>query len=263
MSEIVIFKSSFVNALRSSIRGNLTNYLKNEAWITEVYAIKTCELRTGVEMAESLTLELPENDNLKDTENAIRFHKALRYLTPLQARDPRLWTRLCHIDFWQYMVKRWPVERHISDQDKAIRYVESRYFVPQSQSRALLRNGLARLWWTAQLSHDYERENPYELTAILFSTLDITQQLLERGMGRANNVNKAFLEFLLRNSSTLLTGGDKNRLRIRRLAKFLNMTGGVAILDCFSQGEVMKLLYGELTRILQAESDSKVEVKGA
>jgi hypothetical protein len=149
----------------------------------------------------------------------------------------------------------------MSNRDRAARFVESRYFVAQSQSRALLRNGLARLWWTAQLSHDPDRANPYELTAVLLSTLDITQQIVERGMSRAHNIIRAFLEFLLRNSQTLLARGDKNRGRIRRLAKHLNMYGGVCVLDLLSQGEVMDLLDKEFARILVAEeADRKEEI---
>lgn len=210
-------------------------------------------LATGVEVVEPVCLDFPENGNLKDTENAICFHKALRHLTPLQARDPRLWTRMTHVDFWQYMRLRWPVEKHMGNEGRAVRFVESRYFVPQSQSRALLRNGIARLWWTAQLSYDADRDNPYELTAVLLSTLDITQQIVERGMSRANNIIKGFLEFLHRNSSTLLIGGDKNRTRIRRLAKHLNMHGGVCILDLLSQSEIMHILDRELSHILKTE----------
>ena len=257
MSSLLIFKNSLVNVLRSSIGMNLDKYLRDDVWVAEVSAKSSRDMQTKVELAEPVELDLPENGNLKDIENSIRFHKALRHLTPLQARDPRLWTRLAHIELWPYMRLRWPVEKHISNRDRAARFVESRYFVAQSQSRALLRNGIARLWWTAQLSHDPDRDNPYELTAVLLSTLDITQQIVERGMGRASNIIKGFLEFLLRNSETLLTGGDKNRARIRRLAKHLNIYGGVCVLDLLSQGEVLDLLSKELARILATEAGSK------
>jgi len=55
----------------------------------------------------------------------------------------------------------------------------------------------------------------------------------------------------------LLTGGDSNRLRIRRLAKFLNMYGGVCLLDCLTQTELIKLLGTELERILASEVRKK------
>ena len=259
MSSLTIFKSTLVNALRSSISVNLDKYLRDDVWVTEVSTKSNRDMQTGVELAEPLNLAFPENGNLKDIENAIRFHKALRHLTPLQARDPRLWTRLAHMELWPYMRLRWPVEKHVSNRDRATRFVESRYFVAQSQSRALLRNGVARLWWTAQLSHDPDRNNPYELTTVLLSTLDITQQIVERGMGRATNIIRGFLEFLLRNSATLLTGGDKNRARIRKLAKHLNMYGGVCVLDLLSHAEIMGLLDKELACILKAEAGGRKE----
>jgi hypothetical protein len=211
-------------------------------------------MQTNVELAEPLSLELPVDGDHKDTENAIHFHRALRYLTPLQARDPRLWTRLAHVELWSYMRLRWDADKHMANRDRAARFVESRYFVAQSQSRALLRHGIARLWWTAQLSHDPDRENPYELTTVLLSTLDITQQIVERGMGRANNIIRGFLAFLLANSELLLSGGDTNRARIRRLAKNLNMYGGVCVLDLLSQAEVTDVLAKELDRICESEA---------
>lgn len=253
MPSVQIFKSNFVNALRGSIRTNLEKYLQEDVWVRNLSTERSRQMQTSVEIAEPIRLDPPDDGSLKDTENAIRFHSAFRHLTPLQARDPRLWTLMTHMDFWPYMRLRWPVEKHIENRDKALRFVESRYFVPQSQSRALLRNGIARLWWTAQLSYDPSRDNPYELTEVLLSTLDITQQIVERGMGRAANIIKGFLGFMLRNK-ILLTGGNANRVRIRRLAKYLNMHGGVCILDVLGEGEVMDFLDREFSRILQEEA---------
>lgn len=258
MGSIIIFRNSLVNTLRSSVPANLNKYLRDDPWIEEVSTRSAREMPTTVELAGPIPLESPENGNLKDTENAIHLHRALCHLTPLQARDPRLWTRMCHVEFWPYMRLRWPVDKHMGNPARAVRFVESRYFVAQSQSRALVRNGMARLWWTAQLSHDGELENPYELTTVLLSTLDITQQILERGIGRADNVLKGFLAFLLRNSNTILKGGDTNRARIRLLAKHLNMYGGISVLDCLRQSDVMDLLETELTRILQNEARPSV-----
>lgn len=248
---LTIFKETFANSLRGSVRPNLQKYAEDDSWVSEIGVRSQRELHTSVELKAPLELLEPTEDgDLKDIENAIRVHKALPQLTPLQARDPRLWTRLTHVECWPYMRKRWEVEKHLQDEGKAVRFVESRYFVTQAQSRALLRNGAARLWWTAKVSYDSARDNPYELVAVLLSTLDITQQILERGIGRAPAVLMGFLEFLNRNKDVLLTGGDENRIRIRRLAKFLNMHGGVCILDSLSQPQIMALLETEFARIL-------------
>lgn len=257
MSYLTIFKSSFVANLRTNIAANLGKYYRDDPWVLEQGSKSTRDLETRVELASSLSLVPPDGDDLRDLENSVRVHKALKELTPLQARDPRVWTRLSHVEAWSYMRFRWNLERTKKDVEKGVRFVASRYFVTQSESRALLRNGIARLWWAAYLTYDADRDNPYELTAILFSTLDITQTILERSMGRSAIVLRGFLEFLLQNKATLLTGGDVNRVRIRKLAKFLNMYGGVCLLDCLSETDLIRLLGEELERILSTEGRKK------
>jgi hypothetical protein len=260
MNGMTVFKEAFVNSLRGSVAANLERYADASSWVHEVSLSRQRDLRTSLELRSPLELLEPSDGELKDVENAIRVHKALPPLTPVQARDPRLWTRLTHVEAWSYMRKRWPIEKHLSDRDRALRFVESRYFVTQAQSRALLRNGIARLWWTAKVSYDDARDNPYELTAVLLSTLDITQQILERGIGRASDVLAGFLEFLNRHRAQLLTGGEQNRARIRKLAKFLNMSGGVSILDAFSQPQIIALLEAELARIQDSQTETSASV---
>ena len=110
---------------------------------------------------------------------------------------------------------------------------------------ALLRNGIARLWWYGHLTHDRNRADPYELTAVLLSYLDIAKVLLEVNMGRAPHVRTGFLDFIRTNGDRLGNGGRK-RDRIRGLAKMLNMRGGVTLLDCLDQNEVTAMLDEEM-----------------
>jgi hypothetical protein len=257
MPFLTVFRNNFVNGLRTNVLANLDKYSRNDKWVLDVGSRSARDLETRIEVKSAPSLDDPDKDNLKDLENAIRVHKLLRHLTPLQARDPRLWTRLVHIECWQYMRRRWPLERFGEDAAKGARFILSRYFVARNDSRGLLRNGIARLWWTAQMSYDPERTNPYELTSVLLFALDIAQQLLERNMGRAPVITTGFLEFLLENKDQLLTGGNQNRARIRRLAIFLNMHGGVCLLDCLRQTDVLKLLGEELARIMDSETKKK------
>jgi hypothetical protein len=249
---LTIFRGAFVGSLRANIGTNLDKYLRHDAWVNEIGNRSIRDLETRIELKGPIDLE-PDPGKEKDLENAIRMHKALQQLTPLQARDPRLWTRLAHIECWRYMRSRWELERSGSDTDKGVRFITSRYFIAQDDSRALLRNGIARLWWTAHMSFDPTRSNPYELTAVLLYTLDITLQILERNIGRAPVVLTGFLEFLLQNRSVLLTGGELNRVRIRKLAIGLNLYGGVCLLDCLSQMDVLAIMGAEFQRILEGE----------
>ncbi len=96
----MIFKSNLVHSLRSAIHINLDKYHLDNVWVSEVFARSERDIPTGVEPLECLFLDSPKDGQLNDIENAIRLHKALRNLTPLQATDPRLWTRLTHVEFW-------------------------------------------------------------------------------------------------------------------------------------------------------------------
>jgi hypothetical protein len=247
--DIHIFRESFVDRLQNSVRMNERKYKQDKLWVEEFADGGSWEINTHLEPADEFKLLNPQREDFKDLENSIRLYKALSFLTPLQARDPRLWTRLAHVEFWPYMRKRWDIERYNYDPGKVERFIVSRYFVAQNQSRALLRHGIARLWWYARITHDSERKNPFELTAVLLDQLDITQQILERNLGRARQVTMGFLEFLLRHRKELLGPGDGKRIQIRHLAKQLNLYGGITLLDCLTQTEIMAFLEGEYKRI--------------
>lgn len=150
MPPLRVLKQSFGNALAGSIRDNLPRYKRDKPWLSEFAAGTSWELETNLAPAEPLVLLDPADNDFKDLENAIRFHKTLPRLTPLQARDPRLWSRLTHVELWGYMRRRWPVEKYLADPPKAERNIRDRYFVAKNESRALLRNGASRLWWSAK-----------------------------------------------------------------------------------------------------------------
>lgn len=244
-----ILRENFVEKLRGSVRDNLRRYNAKDPWVNEIPGGPAASIPTTVEPASKLQLRLPQGEDLKDLENAIHVHSALSMLTPVQARDPRLWTRLAHVECWQYMRARWGIERFRGDVGKSERFIVSRYFIARNESRALLRNGMARLWWYGYLTHDPNRKNPYELTGVLLSTLDITQQILERSLGRIPQVNAGFLEFLLRNKNELVGAGEDKRVKVRHLAKHLNLVGGVTILDCLGKTEVLEVLDQEFDRV--------------
>ncbi|MDB4876953.1 MAG: hypothetical protein JWM41_3399 [Gemmatimonadetes bacterium] len=263
MAALHILTEPFTGRLKRTIPEHLDWYTYDESFAEDFSSGGGWDIPTNVEPQISSgalrdVLTIPEDGDLKDLENSIRLHKALPSLTPVQARDPRLWTRLTHVEFWPYMRTRWPIERYMSDRQKAQRYIEGRYFVTRSEGRALLRNGIARLWWYAHLTHDDARNNPYELTAVLLNTLDITQQILERSLGRCEAVLVGFLEFLLQNPR-LLERGEINRATIRDLAKSLNLFGGVAVLDCLTPGVLKQHLHRELSRIETKANGEKAE----
>jgi len=242
-----LFRRRHVHHLLRAVGPNLARYAERKPWAAKATADGPARLASGLEPAVPLDLEPPDGPDLKDLENAKIVHKAFPHLTPVQAGDARLWTRLAHVECWTYMRKRWDIGRIAGDPGKAARFVATRYFVPGGSSRALLRNGIARLWWYGHLTHDPGRAgDPYELTAGLLSSLDIAQQVLERNLGRAPQVRTGFLDFLRTNAERLGTSSGQRRLRIRGLAKMLNLRGGVTLLDALGPEELADMLDLEL-----------------
>ena len=157
-----LFRNNFVLHLRAAIGENLARYSERKPFAGRGAPRDQIRLTSALEPCVPLRLELPDGRDLKDLENAKIVHRAFPELTPLQARDPRLWTRLTHVECWDYMRKRWDVDRVVGADSRKEEFLRWRYFLRRHESRALLRNGIARLWWYAHLTHDRNRADPYE-----------------------------------------------------------------------------------------------------
>jgi len=261
MQYVHAINRQFLNRLLKSAPENLDRYTEDETWIEEWAGDAAWEFATPCELAAPLEL-LPDHQKIFDLENAIRIHKALPTLTPVQAQDPRLWTRLTHVELWGYMQSRWPGDKY-PEPERNLNWIRSHYFVAQRQSRALVRNGLARLWWAAKMTCDPDRDNPYELTNVLLSSLDIYKNLLERNFGRAMGVTRSFLEFLLLNKEECLCSGDKARNLVRDLSKAVNLHGGICVLDSKTNTALVDFLNREKDRLVKKNGagDETVEDK--
>ncbi len=195
----------------------LTNYFGHENWYGD----------TNIEIQQSL--ELINGGSESDRENSIKVYEFFKdKLTPVQACDQRLWVFLCHETCWNYMVARWKpeVERDIS----------SRYFLDGNDSRALSRNGIARLWWFAHLTYDKSRKDPYELLDVLLSDQNVQHNLLERNFGRNRLILHTILEFIKTNSKV------SKKEDYEQLGKIINRWGGVKLLDCLTKNEIIDYL---------------------
>jgi hypothetical protein len=230
-----IFQERAVNLLQASVRENLLQYNSDDVWADR----KDLTIESRLDSLSAVELLMPSQEGTKDIDNAKILFLHLRKLDRTQAADSRLWTYLCHVTFWRYMRKRWDVQKS-SSKDKTD-YVLEHYFIKSDQSRSLSRNGIARLWWYGFLTYDEARENPFQLTEVLLSQLDIAQQVLERSLGRNKSILHGFLDFLS-DKPELTSGGNKGRQMIREMATSLNTHGGVCLLDCLDTVEVADFL---------------------
>lgn len=232
--------------LQDSLEDNFEQYKDKKSWFVRWTELKGLhwELPTVLQFSNSVELINKNGDKNYDLENSIRIHKGLP-LTRIQAQDTRLWTKLCHVEYWEYMRSRWDIETYGKDKSSQLAYIKSHYFVAQSRSRALIRNGLARLWWSAEITFDDTRDNRYELTGVLFRHLDTLKNLLERNFGRNPHVTRTFLEFMVDNREECMEQGTTSRDLVRHLSKALNLRGGVSVLDCLSTSDITEFLSRE------------------
>lgn len=226
---VKFIEGTHLDYLKTSIIANLPNYAQPASWIHEFFDEGSqWELESTVP-CHGFELIHPEGGRHYDLENVRILYSRLKHLTPAQAGDERLWAYMTHVSFWEYMRLRWPVDRH-SDEGKQARMVRERYFFMSNRDRALVRNGLARLWWYGYASYDEKRSDPYELTSILLGTQDLALSLLERSFSRSRQVIIAVLKAVQKYKEEF--DEFPSRKVFRAVMINLNKLGGTLVLDC-------------------------------
>lgn len=224
-------KRNFLEQLESNIEKNRIAgfYDANNPWLDEFFGGSHWRNDSPIKISAYPVL----TGTVKgDIDSAKAIHKILGdKLTFSQAADARLWTYLCHDVYWKYMKERWGSDS-----------IKDRYFVNGNSSRALSRNGIARLWWFAHLTYIPDRQhNPYELTEILLSNQDIQHNLLERAFGRNTAILHILLDFIHLNPDKFQGEGGM-KAGTKRLGKLMNRWGGVRLLDCLVRKEILDYL---------------------
>lgn len=163
-----------------------------------------------------------------DFKSSIDLFERLKHLDRVQANDRRLWVSLTHNIFFKYTKERWKI---IEDTSSEVLF--RRFHFEGSSLEARMRNSISRLWWGAKITYDETKEDPYELTKVLWSKQDLVQNIVERSYGTYPNVVTALLEVYKENSQL-------KEQELRFLYTGLNSIGGVKILPMLSKSEVKK-----------------------
>lgn len=252
-------KSNALDMLKSDIPRNVALYNSKEKWVDNYFeekGISNYFFNTGITVPD---VELIAGDSKTDSENAKRIFEAFKEsLNPVQASDLRLWAFLAHNVYWNYMRERWAIDIAFEDdaddtgKDKMVSRVGARYFYEASKGKAFVRQGIARLYWSAYLTYDESNtENPYELTEYFLSKQDIFAVSTERSLAR----NK---ELLLAALKVLKEYGDLKRNVIRQYFLYLNQAGGVIVLDSLSRNSAYDLAKSTLDNVILEMSSGKL-----
>ena len=168
-----------------------------------------------------------DNPVATDVENIKRVYNHMKGLSESQASDERIWVAFTLYQGLDYMRYRWMPENKNDKFD--------RFFFAGNRKRPLFRNGIARLWWIGYHTYDSKRSDPYELTEFVCRDQDYINNLLDIGFASNPAISKPVIEALMdaeKNSVKI------NRDLVRSISQYVNLLGGIYILDCLSYEDI-------------------------
>lgn len=254
---IKYIKAGVLDELKANIKGNADSYSQPETWLQCHFNNDYWSSVGKFNMPDDIKLISSKDGVHNDLENTKILYAALKDLPFSVAIDERFWAYQTHVTFWDYMRTRYPVEKSQTLKDGPVGYLREHYFFMPNRDRALIRNGIARLWWYGHLTYEEDRENPFELTEALLEKLDIAQQLLERSYSRNPVITKTVLSMLIDKKNA----GEpfSHRSKFRPLASYLNQVGGVTILDALKDYDLKLIIDSKLKQLNEEIVDESEE----
>ena len=226
-----------LEALRTNLRGNLRHYADaSNDWIYDYFGSDNPFMEYKQDFPDfKLTYNSDIYIGKNDVNNVIALYSAMRNLTDTQATDERLWSGMCHYDFWEYLHTRWQAYDYHSLNEQN---VKSRYFFAQSRKRSLITNSISKLWWIGRLTYDETRSDPFELTKYMeyYITSAVTPLFSNNYMS-----NKQIAIGVISALKKLESEGyniTNRKMVLVEATKYLNVLGGTYILDYFTSEEI-------------------------
>lgn len=243
-----MFTDVTVNELRSNTKLNLEKYSHGEKFVNDFiqnYEASLYPLEIEVEYPNLDSTIAKKEDSKKqwaiDCDNAITLHKDFvkKYNIPLSIlSDERFIVYLTHDIYYDYMVKRWPIE------EKSESRLKEKYFLP-SGNQAFTRNMFLRFFWYAFITFDESAEDQYHLTKIAFEYADPVNQIMERKYSRNPKIVKAALKAIEESN------GAKGLNSKRTLyGKAINNILGMYCLDGLNEKDLITVFKEEISKIV-------------
>lgn len=178
-------------------------------------------------------------------------YRAMRGLPRAVAMDERLWAGLAIDRCWDYVRKRWDIaEMFAAKDDKVKGKVAEHFFFTHNARRSFTRNAISRLWWLGCLTCDETEPDPFRRTRIVTQDLGYIVDLLERNFSNNSRISFEFVDAVEKARAEVGPKGCViKRPELRILCKYLNMLGGVYILDNLPEGMVFKKIHDKAVSI--------------
>lgn len=254
---ITLFTQKTLNTLRHAIPDNLHRYrTRGFGDYLEILETPVTRDLTSSSVITNLGHELQLTDATSQRErakldpvNAKLVYETLHDLTPIQAREERIWSYLCHITCFEYVKNRWPIQSKMNEKQQE-GFILNHYFIKRGAASYERDNGISRLWWSAHIANQVEGVNLDEALEILLYRQDVREALIGRPTTAADP--KLFSAILRRLGTSYHTEERKlfSEERFRPFMKELNAIGGVQLLEALNAKELDDLIEDTLNKRL-------------
>ena len=247
---LIYFTKEAYKLLKKDLSNNRENYYSEESWV-EKYFIDA-EIDEYCKESSIVVLKIgldysgddAESKNRDDLINIRMLYDAYKdKITPLQASDPLLWSALCHIEYKDYVLKRWK-------KDDGTVSIDQRFFATEGRASLCYYNAVSRLWWSGYLTYDEEKKrnggDPYHLTKILLSAQQIQKDLFDQAMSMNKTIVKGLLSALKRIQEE--TGNASTPVFRRCCESYLNRYGAVSVLDSLDAEDIEEIAFDFMSK---------------
>ena len=181
------------------------------------------EIDNILEISDKM-LSLIDNSEKSEFQVAKIFWEKTKHLTPYKASDIGFWNYLNHFPFYKYLQKRWKINNSND--------ILNHFLQKSSSQTSLIDYTLSGYWWSIYLTIDYDRQNPYELTELLFQN----SSFRTKNFGGSKIICHkeaviGTLEFIIENKLNQSNYEDNTRA----ISVFLNKLGGTKPLGYFDR----------------------------
>lgn len=180
--------------------------------------------------------------------NVKAIQDGLANISPAIASSEKFWVGLCVDQAWNYVRTRWILSDELTGKP-----ILEHVFFGYGPRRSLTRHALSRLWWIGHLTKDETNAiEPYQATQfVLDKDVDRVVALLERN---TSDNKRIVLETINGILSAQNEGLVIDREAIRKLAQYVNIVGGVELLDELPVGAISEKVLARARRICKQKA---------
>lgn len=189
---------------------------------------------------------------------------AMKDLPSAVAMDERLWAGIAIDLGWKYVLERWDIQAMFAQKDKSLKNkIHEHFFFMHNPRRSFTRNAISRLWWLGSLTYDEKNlEDPYRRTRVVTADLGYVVDLLERNFSNNRRISSEFVDAVEAAREKVKAEGKVIlRPELRILCKYLNMLGGVYILDSMPEGKIYQKIYDKALEIARQKGSTAPQIE--